>query len=234
VFAAKPWQYLAAYGIVIGTGISFSTIVPATTLVARWFKRYRGIAMAIALSASGFAGFLGAPLLNRILAANGGNWRQAWLFVAGIAIASGLIAALFVKERPQDLGQSPDGIADDPVALAKSLPGEDFSRQIWTPSQAYRTSAYWMIFIGGIACEFPYFFFVAHWILHLRSANVAAATAAWAMGFLTLGGIGGRLIGGFLMDKVTARFAFMAGLGCYFVGSVLAMELGGGPQPVFV
>ena len=64
-FATKPWHYLVAYGIVIGTGISFSTIVPVTTVAARWFRRYRGRAMAIPLSASGFAGFVGAPLINR-------------------------------------------------------------------------------------------------------------------------------------------------------------------------
>src|ERR1700693_319273 len=84
--ATRPWHYLVGFGILIGTGISFGTIVPVSTAVTRWFRRYRGRAMAVALSASGFAGFVGAPLTNRILAANGGNWRQAWEVVAGVAI----------------------------------------------------------------------------------------------------------------------------------------------------
>jgi hypothetical protein len=42
--------------------------------------------MAISAGASGVAGFIGAPLINRVLAANGGNWRQAWLIVAGTMI----------------------------------------------------------------------------------------------------------------------------------------------------
>ena len=57
--------------------------------------------MAIPLGASGCAGFLGAPLINKILAANGGNWRQAWQIIAGIMIVAGAIAILFVKERPE-------------------------------------------------------------------------------------------------------------------------------------
>jgi MFS family permease len=221
-FARKPWHYLAAYGIVMGVGVSFSTIVPVTTLVARWFSRYRGIAMAIPLSASGVAGFVGAPLLNKLLTANGGNWRQAWLVVAAIAVVAGLVALLLVKERPQDLGQFPDGIA--PSAPAPSVSPESFASP-WTPALAYRTHVYWMIIIGGIACQFPYFFFVAHWILHLRRAGLGPSAAAWAMGVLTLGAIAGRIIGGLLMDRIAARFAFMAGLGCYFVSSVLALEL---------
>lgn len=224
-FATRPWHYLVGFGVIIGTGISFGTIVPVTTTVTRWFHRYRGRAMAIPLSASGFAGFLGAPLVNKILTANGGNWRQAWEVLAGIMIASAVVAFLFVKERPEDLGQTVDGAPPDartnqtPAtnALATTLP--------WTPSQAYKTWAYWLIVVGGLACQFPFFFFTAHWILHLRQHGISAADAAWAMGLFTMGGIGGRLIGGWLMDKMPARFAFMSGLCCYFLGSFLAMRV---------
>jgi len=229
IFASKPWHYLVGFGVVLASGISFATIVPITTVAARWFNRYRGRAMAIPLSASGFAGFLGAPLINRILVANGGNWRQAWLAIAAIAVASGAIALLFVKERPEDLGQAVDGI---PQEAGASIASTAIAEHTWTPAEAYRTPAYWMIFIGGMACQFPYFFFVAHWILHLRSADISAATAAWALGFLTMGGIGGRLIGGLLMDKITARYAFMMGLCCYLAGSILAIEVRVQPLPM--
>ena len=229
IFASKPWHYLVGFGVVLASGISFATIVPITTVAARWFNRYRGRAMAIPLSASGFAGFLGAPLINRILVANGGNWRQAWLAIAAIAVASGAIALLLVKERPEDLGQAVDGI---PQEAGASIASTAIAEHTWTPAEAYRTPVYWMIFIGGMACQFPYFFFVAHWILHLRSADISAATAAWALGFLTMGGIGGRLIGGLLMDKITARYAFMMGLCCYLAGSILAIEVRVQPLPM--
>jgi len=110
-FASKPWHYLVAFGIIIAAGICFSTIIPVTTLVARWFKQFRGRAMAIPLSASGFAGFVCAPLFNKILAADAGNWRHAWLLVAAIPIFSGIIALSLVKERPVDCGQTVDGVA---------------------------------------------------------------------------------------------------------------------------
>jgi MFS family permease len=230
LFATKPWHYLVAFGVVVGTGVSFSTLVPVTTVAARWFKRYRARAMAIPLSASGFGGIVGAPLLNKMLTANGGNWRQAWFLVAGVAVLSAIVAVLFVKERPEDLGQVPDGIAE--VTDWHKSPATKIDAAEWLPGQAYRTYPYWMIFIGGIACQFPYFFFVPHWIPHLRSLNIDAATAAWALGFLTMGGILGRLIGGWLMDKITARYAFMMGLCCYLAGSVLAMTVPADPVPM--
>jgi MFS family permease len=223
-FASQPWHYLVAFGVIIATGICFSTIIPVTTLVARWFKQFRGRAMAIPLSASGFAGFLCAPLFNKILAADAGNWRHAWLLVAAIPVFSGIIALLLVKERPADCGQTVDGVPDEVNTNVSSAMDQRITKYSWTPREAYRTSAYWLVLLGGIACQFPYFFFIAHWILHLKAAHFQANTAAWAMGLFTLGAIAGRLVGGWLMDKIAARFAFASGLLCYFVGSLLAIE----------
>ncbi|HWR42313.1 MFS transporter [Sporomusa sp.] len=222
--ASQPWHYLVGFGVIIGSGIGFGTIVPLSTAVTRWFKRYRGRAMAITLTASGFAGFLGAPLMNKVLAANGGDWRQAWLMVAGIAIVAAVVAFLTVKERPEDLGQLVDGIEE--YAGAQGGPANSLATKFnWTPSEAYGTRAFWMIVVGSFACQFPFFFFTAHWILHLRGLGINPADAAWAMGLFTMGGIGGRLIGGWLMDKMPARFAFMMGICCYFVGSFLAINV---------
>jgi MFS family permease len=224
-FTTKPWQYMVGFGAIIGTGICFSTIVPVTTAVTRWFRRYRGRAMAIPLSASGFAGLIGSPLINRILTANGGNWREAWEVVAGVAVLSGIIAFLFVKEKPEDLGQLVDGVAED--VLIADAPASDrlITSYVWTPSEAMKTSAYWLIVFGGIASQFPYFFFVAHGILHMKGAGLSAATAAWAMGLFTMGAIVGRQIGGWLMDRIAARYAFISGLCCYFAGSLLAIRI---------
>jgi MFS family permease len=223
--ATRPWQYLLGFGILIGTGISFGTIVPVATAITRWFQRYRGRTMAVALSASGFAGFFAAPVTNKILTANGGNWRQAWQIVIGVMFASAIVALLFVKERPEDIGQVVDGRAAaenssesvSTIVLVTTYP--------WTPRQAFATPAYWMIVLGGIGCQFPFFFFTAHWLLHLKGADIPAADAAWAMGLFTLGAVGGRLIGGWLMDRLVARYAFVLGLCCYFAGSMLALRV---------
>jgi len=83
--------------------------VPISTAITRWFKRYRGRAMAIALSGAGVGGFVGSPMVNRFLAAHQGDWRQAWKIMAVLIILAGLTAVFFVKERPEDLGQTADG-----------------------------------------------------------------------------------------------------------------------------
>jgi MFS family permease len=223
--ASRPWHYLLGFGVLTATGISFGTIVPAATAITRWFRRYRGRTMAITLSASGFAGFFVSPLINRILAGNGGNWRQAWTIVAGISVLSAIVAFVFVRERPEDLGQAVDGGPEAAHTAALTSARALVTSYPWNPQQAYRTVPYWTILIGGIACQLPFFFFTAHWVPHLKSAGIRPADAAWAMGLFTLGSVFGRFIGGWLMDRLVARFTFMLGLCLYFLGSFLAIRV---------
>jgi len=225
LMTSRPWHYWVGFGILAAMGISFGTIIPAATAITRWFSRYRGRTMAVTLSASGFAGFFVAPTINRILTGNGGNWRQAWAIVAAVSVLSAIVAFLFVRERPEDLGQMVDGGPDAAPSADSTSASARVTKFPWEPHQAYRTRAYWMILIGAIACQFPFFFFTAHWLLHLKGAGVRPADAAFAMGLFTLGAVFGRLIGGWLMDAIEGRYAFMLGFCCYFVGSFLAIRV---------
>jgi len=221
--ATQPWHYLVGFGVLIGTGLGFGTIICLSTAITRWFVRFRGRAMAIGFTASGFAGFIAAPLMNKIITAADGNWRIGWLVVAGVAVVSAVVAFMFVKEHPEDLGQEPDGgPAPEGVKTENSALTTSYE---WTPVQAYKTTAFWMVFIGACACQYPFWFFTAHWIMHLKGLGISPGVYAFAMGLFTMGSIFGRLIGGWLMDKMSARFAFILGLCCYFIGSVMAIYL---------
>src|SRR5438477_10452640 len=86
-----------------------------------------------------------------------------------------------------------------------------------------------MILIGAIACQFPFFFFTAHWLLHLKGVGVRPAGAAFAMGLFTLGAVFGRLIGGWLMEVMEGRQAFMLGFCWYLLVSFLAIRVSSEP-----
>lgn len=221
VVAKTPVEYLIMFGVVMGTGISFATLVPAFTAVARWFRKYRGRANGIAVSASGFAG-LAAPLLGKVIRAHGNNWRMGWFIVAGAVVLAGLLALLFVKESPESMGQTVDGIPPEQQDQATRTDALA-TKHPWTAGQAYGTGAYWLIAIAGIVSTFPFFLFVAHWTRRLIGVGFQASDAEWALGFLTIGTLLGRWLGGLLMDYINARVAFVLGLAVYFVGSYLAV-----------
>jgi len=185
------------------------------------------------LSGSGVSGFIASPLLDKLIRSHGGNWRLGWEVIAGVAVLAGTIAFLFVKERPEDLGQTMDGAPEEkPGEAGAHATQQLITEYAWTTSEAYRTKAYWLIVVGGLAAQFPFFFFTAHWILHLRGVGISSGDAAFAMGLFTIACIAGRLIGGWLMDTMTARYAFMIGLCCYLVGSLAALRVGPNALPI--
>lgn len=222
LFATQPWHYLLGFGALIGTGASFSSIVPLSTTVTRWFRRYRGRAMAIAQTASGMAGFIAAPLMSKLMVRTNGNWRLAWKIIAFTTIVSAIIAWFGVKEHPEDLGQLPDGKQPDQL---KGKPVVAHAETHWTLGEASRQLSFWMLFICTVACHYPFNFFTAHWFMHLNGLGIQPTTAALAMGFFTGGSIFGSLLGGVLADKLPARFACMTGLCFYAISSFTATQL---------
>jgi MFS family permease len=219
--ASKPLDYLIAFGVVNGTGMSFATLVPCATGVTRWFRRYRGAMMGLTLSASGISGFFLPPLLDKMLREGGGNWHVGWRIVAGAMVVSGLIAFFFVRESPESMGQTVDGL---PVEQQEQPSRTDAlaTKYEWTAGEALGTSAYWLVAIAGIAATFPYFLFIAHWVEHLTGVGITPAKASLGISLLTVGTLGGRWLGGLLMDFLNARLVFVLGASLYFVSSYLA------------
>ncbi len=220
--SSQPWHYLLGFGIIMSCGIGFGTVIPMTTAITRWFKRYRGRAMGVAMTASGLAGLVAAPFMDWILTLNGGNWRLAWQIAALIAIAAGVVAFFFIRESPEELGQVADGGTEDSVTSARSSALATLHN--WTPAQAYKTPVFWLLLLASIACLFPFFFTIAHLVPHLKDIGISAANAARALGIFTGSSIAGRLLGGWLMDKVAARFVLILGTGCTAAGAVFAIS----------
>lgn len=100
---------LIAYGLVMGIGSSLGGLLPAQTLVTQWFKRRLAMALTIMLTGTISGGFVAAPLFEKVIVALGGDWRAGWLLMAAACGLSCLIALVFVRNQPADLGQRQDG-----------------------------------------------------------------------------------------------------------------------------
>lgn len=222
--ATSVWHYYAGFGIFIGVGVGFSTVVPISTLVTRWFSKYRGKAMAFVMTAAGFGGFIGSTAIAKILQLNGGNWHQVWFIVACISVSSGVLSFFFVKERPEDIGQVPDGIVVDKNNGQPSKANPLVTTYNWTTSEAYRSKAFWLIILAGHATFYPLYFVTAHWILHLKGLGMTVQDAAFGMATFTLLTMAGKMLGGIFMDKMQARYVFAIGIAITAVGSFIGIS----------
>lgn len=228
----QPWQYVVGFGVIIGLGHCLCTIVPTQTLITRWFQRFRGRALGIALTGGAVGGFIGSPLMNKILHNNGGNWQQGWLVIAAVILVVAVITFFFIKEQPSDLGQEVDGgqVSANAVEQKKSAL---YTTQEWTAKEVYGSVTFWLIVFGACAANYPFYFTMAHLILHIKASGISPSDAAWAMGLLTIISIVGRIGGGLLADYIPARYVLIVGYVITIAGSVIAIYAMGTPLAAY-
>ena len=120
----------------------------ATTSVAPWFNRRRGLAVGV-LTAVGSALLSLIPLASRGLLIPTFGWRTAWI-VLGLAVWLIVvpIAIRGIIDRPRDVGQQPDG--DAPLdAEATAAADAEAAAVSFTRAEAMRTPMFWAV-AGGV------------------------------------------------------------------------------------
>lgn len=214
---ARPWQYVLVYGLVIGLGGGLGSHVPAQACIALWFERNRSVALSIVLAAVGVGGFVAAPLLTKIIVTAGGDWRKGWDSIAALTLLAGAITFVFVKNKPSDCGQLPDGgpLTGDKHAksAAKTKSAAIYrSSNDWLVRDALATRALWLISLASISYLVPLSVFVAHAIPHLRDLGNSLPSATMGLSIVALCSIAGKLGAGFLCDRFEPRYIFFVAL----------------------
>src|SRR5438270_8902668 len=112
----SPWQLYLLWGVVVGLGTGCMASVLAATVANRWFVQRRGLVLG-ALTAAGATGqLIFLPGLGYLAQNRGWRWAAITVGVAALAVVP--IVALFLRNRPSDLGLRAFGAteADTPPA----------------------------------------------------------------------------------------------------------------------
>lgn len=184
-----------AYGL-FGLGFSGFSLLPGTTLVARWFARRRSVALAVASTGLSVGGVLVTPLSARLIETRGLASATAILAVI-LLLGIVPITALVLRPRPETLGLFADGAASDPHKDGGSQNGIHYRAALRSRFFRFATAAYafsMLAQVGGIAHQFK-----------LVSGRVDAATAALSVSLLAGSSVVGRLSGGWLLAYVPMR-----------------------------
>lgn len=212
----KGWHYVVVFGVIVGAGTSLCSLIPLQTGVTLWFKKKKALAMSIALAIGSLGGFIAPPILDKIISLANGNWRMAWFFNAGLLLLSVLLALLFVKNKPSDMGLVRNGEADNDESPVVS---DD-----WKAADALRTVTFWLLFIASLAYFTPPFMIMAHAAAYLRDMGHTPAFAAMVIGYLMLFSFAGRLVAGALGDRFEIRYIWSFGLMLEMVGTLCFLD----------
>ncbi|WP_417597977.1 MFS transporter [Pararhodobacter oceanensis] len=191
-----------AQGIVgLGTAAFFGPLMADISL---WFRRKRGIAVAVAASGNYLAGAIWPFLLAGVLADQG--WRAVYLTLAV------LVSALVVPAT---------------VLLRRRLPASSLTAEAQSTFSAPRVLPFspralmWILAAAGVACCVAMSMPQVHIVAFCVDLGYGPAVGAEMLSVMLLGGVASRLISGMIADKLGGIPTLLLGS----VGQMIALAL---------
>src|SRR5579859_4391615 len=198
-----PWQLYLLWGVVVGVGTGSMASVLAANVAARWFVKRRGLVLG-ALTAAGATGqLIFLPGLG-YLAQNVG-WRWVSITVAAGALAVAPLLAIFLRNRPRDVGLRAYGANEDDVVVATA--GSPIANAFRGLRLGVRSRDFWLLggsfFICGASTNG---LIGTHLIPASVDHGMAEVTAASLLAVIGVFDVVGTVCSGWLTDRFDSRW----------------------------
>src|SRR5688572_24901244 len=193
------WELTLLWGVMVGTGTGVTSMVLAAIVATRWFDARRGLVLGVLSAANATGQLVFLPLLARLVAGSG--WRSATLLVAGAAAAVFVIVAIFMRDRPEDLGLLPYGRGPgSPPPLRPMAP-------LAALAHASRTRAFWVLagtfFVCGASTNG---LIGTHLIAACHDYGIHEVDSARLLAMMGIFDIVGTTASGWLTDRYPSRY----------------------------
>lgn len=237
LFVRTSTQFEVVFGLIIGAGAITAGPLPTQSSIARWFDKRRALAISLLLTGPAVGGFIAPPVLDRLIAHYHGNWRAGWWLICGLSTIAALLATFFVRERPSDLGQSPDGepgpITPSHGAHSQVKRGVYRTSEEWTVAEVLRSPIWWLLLLATLGFSAGYTVFLAHGVIHLRDLGYTSKEAAFSYSIMLFALLIGNLVVAALGDHIEPRFLWTVASAAFGVGMLLAVKATG-PAGLYV
>ena len=213
---------LSFYGavIVIAIGSSMAGYFPLNVGVIQWFEKKR--ARALSMVGLGLAlGGMFVPVVAWSIESIG--WRETAFGCGVLAIVIGYPLACVFRRRPEDFGETVDGLGAQRGAVDVSgVEAETKAEPEFTPKQALRTKAFWLLSGGHGVALMIVTAVNTHAINHMRiSLGYTIAQAAFYITLMTGFQVIGVMLGGILGDKLQKNRVSAVCMTMHMVGMLM-------------
>ena len=220
---------LGFYGafVVIALGATMCSNFAVSVAIIQWFEKRR----AQALSALQFGGAVGGIFVVAVAwSIQTFGWRPTAFGSGVLAILIGWPLARVIRSRPEDHGETIDGVPPAPpsdIALADAP-----YRPAFTAREALRTSAFWLISFGHSFSLLVVTAVNVHAITHLKEAfGYSLAQASLVISLVTVGQVFGVMCGWFIGEKFEKR---LVAAGCMVMHALGLLMLTYATGPIMV
>jgi MFS family permease len=204
-------QFFFSYGLIAAAGPAGTGVPLVSTVVSKWFEKWRGLALSLSIAGSSLGAFVLVPLLS--LAAASYGWRYSFFYLGlTIFFVNMLIASFVIKGDPRQLGISPFGAGEDggKGANPNGVRHERETLRSMGLRDAARTRSFWLFLITMFICGSGDFFATTHFINIATDYGVSSFTAGKMMGWYGLMSLAGMLLAGPAADRIGSRIPIVA------------------------
>lgn len=210
----NEWEMFGVF-VIYGAGYSMAGLVPATSLVTRWFHVRRSIALSIASTGLSVGGITVTPILSRLIQSSS-LVEQAPRFAVAYWLAVVPVTLLLLRPSPEALGLRADGVAAVADVPAVAPAGVSFTAAIKT--RFFRLlSAGFVLIMGAQVGALQHLFKLTKDAVDLDAANLALMVVAAVS-------VGARLAGGVAASRIpllplTTALIVVQSIGIALIGS---------------
>lgn len=205
LFADTPAKFMIIYAL-MGIAAAGQTPLPYAKAISAWFDDKRGLALGIAMAGVGLGAAIVPQYAQALLASFG--WKGAYLGLAALTLVVGVTAVSLAVREPEKL--APTAVDID------RIPGV-------TGRQALGSSMFWKMVLAFFAVALATNGTIAHVVPLLVDRGIEPTIATTALAFAGLALIGGRLLAGYLLDRIHAPYVAMFFFAIPLVGIGLLM-----------
>lgn len=188
------WQFYIFFGLIAAVGLTFTGMVPHVFLVSEWFTTNRAAAIGFVYAGTGAGILLLAPLSEWLLSKFG--WARAFQTFAAVVLVLLLpVVLIFYRRGPH---------SEMLRAKKESKPGDNQ----WTVKLALRSLQFWLLFVSRIFAAAGTTVIVTHQVAHVVDVGFSKMLAASVFGFAGITSSFGRVIFGFIADRLSKQSAY--------------------------
>ena len=201
------WMFYLAY-FVMSIGQGQAGWLTVMTLLNHWFVRRRGLAMGLAMVGMGIGALVLVPVIAWLINPDADRlgWRRTAEIMAVVVLVSAIILPKLIRNKPEDVGDYPDGESPTVAALKAGAQQREPELEL-TIGQALRTQAFWCISFGHGLGSMVVLAIMSHLGLLLGDLGYGVQTTAWVITVQTAVAIVFQFLGGWLGDRIPKNVA---------------------------
>ena len=199
------WQLFLLWGLVLGCGTGLTALVLGAMVANRWFTSNRGLVVGLFAASTATGQLIFLPIAAWMIEHLGWRYAVIPVFIACVTVA--VLATLFMRDRPRDVGLRAFGEPESTPLEGPVAPVPlNFLAPLKVLAEAAHNRTFWILALTFFICGLSTNGLVqTHFISLCGDQGMGAVPAASVLSMMGAFDLFGTTLSGYLSDRYDNR-----------------------------